>query len=217
MRAGPPPDVPPDRLWRSLLPLRPEHRLSWRFPSDPDLPLTVRAVPALVFALAQDDAAEPGIPAKVAIARECRAIVAATLWIPQQGRLAFDSAEQVGEVYQNAFDTLAGEVLDGLDRICPTFWGGRTDVKAWQKALLLGASHPANGAFVVFMAECKNMVAGATKMLWDERKDRYWNLPASELLDGHHLAWAAAMKAKEKSAPPPPKPPERPHPPQRKR
>lgn len=183
----PPRDVAPEVLWRSLLPVQPEIALRYRLPAAPAVPLRVRAVPALTIALAIDGAAGSDDDSSMVL----RTIIAASLHTPQG--LAFASEAEVSLLYTGEMAELATAVVDALDRICPR--SGRSDRLSWEKRLLVGAKHPSNSMLVTALAECSDLVVAAKGPVWLPRPERYWGVPVRQLLDGHWLAFEAAMAA----------------------
>ncbi len=184
----PPRDVAPEMLWRSLLPLQPEQALRYRFDVAPGLRLLVRALPGLFFAQASDEAA--------AVARDdsspLRRVIAECLHSRSGGRV-FASEDEVAELYQPELAALATAVLEALDIICPR--SGRSDRKAWEDRLLEGARHPSNTMLVSALSGCADPLITPKGVHWMPHPERYWGVPVCQLLDGHWLAFEAAMAA----------------------
>ncbi|HEX8794126.1 MAG TPA: hypothetical protein VF765_24455 [Polyangiaceae bacterium] len=188
-----PPDVPPERLWRSLLPRRPERRLRFRFDVAPSLPLFVRPVPSAAEAAARDELAS--VPDVLRDELEVRSLVALVLHTP--AGLAFADAEALGALEAHELAELDAEVATALADIAPTL--ARSNMDAWGRALREGAEHLSNASAAAALASCVDVTAYASGREWHvqtrPRLDRYWGLPTAEILDGHWMAFQAARQA----------------------
>ena len=186
----PPRGVAPDVLWRRLLPLRPEQTLDFRLAAWPKQPLVVRAVPSFVFARAFDEAGLERDDTSFAV----RTIMAAVLFT--KGKRAFASAHEIGTLLRaEECGALSQAVLAAVHAICPTF--GRIDLRAWRKVLTDGAKKDAGRAST--LAACSTPIVIGKKVLWNGHPERYWGIAPCDLLDGHRLAFEAAMTAMGKT------------------
>lgn len=183
---GDPPSLPPERLWRSLLPLRPLHPLPCRLRGAEHVPLFVRPVPALAEALARDAAELLDVEQlrHRAVAQEILALVLHTRRGP-----AVTNPADLEELDEPEVRRLVREVTWALADCAPTY--GRSNVAAWRTALRAGAAHPSNLAEANVLASCID--EGFATIV--PRPDRYWGVPLRELLDGHWMAYRAARDA----------------------
>lgn len=147
----------------------------------------MRAVPSLAFAAAVD-AGGPDAALTVGRGHTMRAIIAEVLYVG--GKRAFANAAEAGGLREADAAALAHHVLDALNRICPTY--GRIDHRAWAKVLRAGAA--ADPGRASHVAACSDPVLGK-EVVWLGHPERYWGLPGLDLLDGHHMAFEAAMVA----------------------
>jgi hypothetical protein len=186
-----PPELAPDVLWRSLLPFRPERLILPRLRGAPHIPLSVRAVPAMLEQRARDvgHLAAGDVPE---LQHPCaaREVLALVLHVPQ-GR-AFASAAALGRLEQPELAELTRATLEALADICPTY--GRSNPRRWREALTAGAKHGSNLNEALTLAACVDVTLGGLV----PRPDRYWGCPFHELLDGHWLAYQAARDAVKK-------------------
>jgi hypothetical protein len=180
-----PPDAPPELVWRSLLPLRPERPIPTRLRGVEGVPLRVRAVTGMAELLARDAAQGALEHARAGVA--AREVLALVLHAPS-GR-AFPTAAAVGRLEQHELGALARETYAALGEICPTY--ARSNVKRWLEVLTEGARHPSNLDEASVLASCVDVTPAAVV----PRPDRYWGGPLSQLLDGHWLAYRAARDA----------------------
>ncbi len=186
MRGPPPKDEPPARLFRSLLPLRPERPIAYRVRGAENIPLRVRALRS-VDRLAIDDAAVMGL-AGLQDRAFLRNLVAAALWTPDGP--AFSSSDAAGMLSTVELVQLGQQVAEALCVCSPMYVG--SDVAAWEKALEEGAR--GNPHELVALAGCVD-IGFATVT---PRPDRYWGVPLNELLDGHWMVFRAARAVAEK-------------------
>jgi hypothetical protein len=186
-----PPDLPPEVLWRSVLPLRPQRRIDYRIRGVEHIPLIVRAIPAMTEAVAWDSGSMQYPPDDLSSTAELRERVAVTailyeaLWTPR-GR-AFPSVEDLGSLSDDEIRELSDEVVQVLSDICPS--QRRSDLRRWSDVLKEGAAHPSNLAEASVLACAVDVLQGGGQL---PRPDRYWGAPFSQLLDGHWLAFQAA-------------------------
>jgi hypothetical protein len=182
----PPEALPPERLWRSLLPARPFRALRLRLRGAERVQLIVRPVTAMGEALARDAGAALEVEQLryAAAVRELLALVVHT-----QRRRAFATAADLAALEDHELAALEREVMGALSDIAPTY--ARSDVDAWSTVLQVGAAHPSNLSEASAIASCIALSSGSVV----PRPDRYWPLSISELLDGHWMAWNAARAA----------------------
>ena len=185
--AGPPRDLPPERLFRLLLAWRPSRPLRRLVAA---LQLRVRALSPIEEAEALDLAEEEELP-ELRASRAQREILFRALHLGDAP--AFASAEEVGLLSGAALAELAGEVAQALNTIAPTY--ARSDVGAWRKALAAGAERVGNLSTTFTLASCVDVTPAGGHL---PRLDRFWGRPAGELLDGHWLAYEAARTVMEK-------------------
>lgn len=186
-RGRPPVSIAPERLFRSLLPLRPEARIDYRIRCAPSIPLLVRAIPAHEEDAAIDAALDA--PEEICGSRAQLEIVARYLWTPS-GR-AFEDADAVGQLDDDEVGMLADAVAEAVGRIAPTY--ARSDADAWGKALEAGARVLSNIGTCLALASCVDVTPGGRI----GRPDRFWGCPTGQLLDGHWMLLRAAQRALE--------------------
>ena len=186
-----PPDIPPERLWRSLLPLRPERRIQLRLRGAPHIPLIVRAIPAMAELLARDAGHAAGGDVEqlqgVLAAREVLSLVLHT----PAGR-PFPSSAAMRGLDEHELAQLTRAAYDALADIAPTC--ARSNGKVWREQLLLGAKHDSNISEAGALATCVDLTPEKSV----PRPDRYWGVPLIQLLDGHWMAYQAARDALRK-------------------
>lgn len=186
-----PPELPPEVVWRSLLPLRPQRRISYRIRGAEQIPLHVTAIPAAVEAVAWDYGAVAYPPDDLGTSSELReragsmAILSEVLWTPK-GR-AFPTVSHMGDLDDDELRDLCDEVFIVLSDICPNM--RRSDGRAWAEFLRAGAAHPSNRGEASVLACSIDLGYGGAQL---PRPDRYWGVPLNELLDGHWMIYQAA-------------------------
>ena len=181
-----PPDLPPERLWRSLLPLRPERRLRARLRDAAHIPLIVRAIPAMAEQLARDAGLEAAGDVEQLQERLAdHEVLIRVLHTP--AGLAFPSLAALGALESHELAPLTRETRAALADISPTT--ARSNGRAWREALTAGARHADNVAEADVLASCVDVTPNGGFL---PRPDRYWGIPLSALLDGHWMAYQAA-------------------------
>ncbi len=186
-----PPDLSPERLWRSLLPLRPERRILPRLRGASHIPLIVRAIPAMAEQLARDAGHQAaGDVEQLRDKLAAREVLARVLHTP--AGLAFPSAAAMGALDEHELAEIARATYEALADIAPTC--ARSNGARWREQLVLGARHPSNISEAGALAACVDLTH--EKIL--PRPDRYWGIPYIQLLDGHWMAFQAAREALKK-------------------
>lgn len=171
MALKPPADVPPGRLFRSLLQLpRPTERIGYRFDALPQKALRVQALHPLEWFEARDS---PDFQA---------ALVAAAL-VGSDGQQIVTYADLLLLTDQE-FSALRDAVLPVLWRIAPTY--SLCDSDEWGAVLQRGAEQ--HISTVVAMSQCREQLGQQIV----EAPEKYFGVPRGALLDGHWMAFRAA-------------------------
>jgi hypothetical protein len=179
---GPPTGVAPEVLFRSLLGRSPSAPLSFKF-SFQHSELVATALPALDVASCFDAAPEVALPSLMA--RSLRA----------DGLLAFHGPDEILELTEAKYETLAKEFLGVFIRICPVV--SRCDAKAWLDVLEKGASHNSNEVASSLLGTSYECFNDSRNIRIVDRPDLYFGVPKQELLDGHWLCYRAARRLDE--------------------
>ncbi len=191
----PPTDVPPDRLFRTLLAVpRATEAIAFRLDAAPSVAFCVSAVTSLEIA----DAvawSECDVPELKAL-RLPQALAAAAVKL-SNGQHAFDSPEDVGALEDAELRLLTKAVVKALSRISPTI--SRSDRDAWVKVLVEGASAPGNILTAMSLGNCVDVASGFSSSVTTPRPDRFFGVPLRQLTDGHWFAWMAARKIVERT------------------
>lgn len=182
--AGPPADVSPERLFRSLLQTpRPSALVAWRPTGANNIALTCRALTALEEAAAFD--AANSLPPGAWGSRVSCALVAASVWAGDVR--AFSCADGVASLPAPVADALCREVNAILDRISPSY--SRPGAGEWIAALAKGAEHPEN--FWIMRA-----------LAYEDSPTSYFGVPLRDMTDGQWMCFRASriVAEKQKSA-----------------
>lgn len=180
----PPHDIPPGRLFRLLAERRPSLPLAFRIRGASDVRLRAGAVPSRVLLACWDELT--GVPEDMRDAQLTADLIAASLTV--DGSPAFVDGAAVARVLdEREVRRLGAHVFNALARCSPTY--ATSDTVAWLAALQRGAEQ--NPSDAASMHACVDQ--GGIP-----RPDRYWGIPARDLLDGHWLCWRAARAVFEK-------------------
>lgn len=174
MSVKPPADVDPADLFLTLIEPRPTRDLSFRLPELPDVVLGVRAIGAAAY--------------ERSVRAGASHLLAAVL--TADGLPAFESATEAAFLDAEAQRDLLVEASDALDRVCPLY--RRIDFPAWELALKRGAQ--ALPSVTRGFVSCVDIIPTfGREPLKREHPERYWGIPPADLLDGHWLAFRAAV------------------------
>lgn len=169
--AEPPKDVEPERLFRSLLrypyPVAP---LAHRLPFAPEFALHVRALTSCEWDRVHDD--------------DERSHVLVGLALCDHSGRALTTPDAAFDWSAKDLDACAVACLEALSRIGPTY--RMSDVAAWRERLKTGARFAAAQAMALAAYE----VAGDRIV---EVPERYFGGPKRLLVDGHWMAYRAAL------------------------
>ena len=178
----PPPDIPPARLFRSLLRLpRPVERIGFRFEALPDKVLWAQAITSLEVAEARDSA-------------DALLAMTASALVDGAGKRVATVAD-LGLLTQAEAKGLQAAVVGALARISPSYT--ISDSEAWGAQLKLGAAEPANLRTASVMGGCFEQ---AGKRIY-AAPEKFYGVPRGQLLDGHWMAFLAAQEAYEQRRP----------------
>lgn len=188
MLIEPPPDIPPDRLFRLLLTVpHPTSRLTFRFSDAPDVALYVRAIHPREASLAIDSAG--ALHKRIADSAIAAELIAKTI-LTESGERLFASVSDLDELPDVEFTALSKAVVKELDRVCPML--GRIDQAKWHAALCRGARHITNASDRMALSQCYDVVEYGRFQRIVERPDRFYGVPMREMLYGHWLCYHAA-------------------------
>jgi hypothetical protein len=189
----PPPDIPPARLFRSLL-VRPRAVLciSHRINGAEHIPLSVQALRGSEVASVYDTI-PPGLDDAARRSHVTLGLVAASLCTPDG--MAFNSAREVASLYGPEVMALGTAVLRALAIVSPSYL--TSDAQAWDAKLREGAQDPTNIHQAVLMADSADVAVGWSGTVRTPRPDRYFGLPPCQLTDGQLMAYRAGYDAVE--------------------
>jgi hypothetical protein len=171
MALKPPANVPPGRLFRSLLQLpRPVERIAYRFDALPTKALRVQALHSVEWADARDST-------------DFQAAIMASALVGSDGQQIASSSDLL-LLTEQEFSSLREAVLPVLWRISPTYT--LSDADEWGAVLQRGAEQ--HGSTVVAMAHCREQIGQHIV----EAPEKYFGVPRGALLDGHWMAFRAA-------------------------
>jgi hypothetical protein len=123
------------------------------------------------------------------------ALTAACLWTTA-GKAFRSASEIAGCLDDRTVLDLTMATMAALDVCSPSYT--RSDWKAWELALVNGASDRSNITHAMHMTMCADVTIGFGGSCTIGRPDRYFGLPVAELTDGHLMAFEAARTAAEK-------------------
>lgn len=192
----PPEDVPPARVFRTLLRRpRPWTPISYRYPRLPDVRLHVHALTPLELAEALDVDAD-GEPSEVVSDRAMARVVVASLR-DDEGP-AFASEAQADRMPHRAWVDLMDAAMRGLALVMPSrALCSADDWTEWRKVLDKGARAMGNLGEAFRMRDCHDIAVGWGGIARHYRPDRYFGLPVADLTDGHLLVFDVAIAAAE--------------------
>ncbi len=183
MNLGPPPTLPPEQLFRSLMRWRPQQEIEISL-AGAVRHLRVQAITALEELRVMDLARLT--PPEIRDHRYVCGLVAAT--VREGTELAFESPEAVADLYEDEIERLGTATMAALNQMCPTYV--RSDWREWKRLLELGVRHPSNNHVAYMLALCFDPVAMSERIV--PHPERYWDCGVGELLDGHLLCYRAA-------------------------
>jgi hypothetical protein len=179
----PPADIPPARLFRSLLRIpRPIEPLAFRFSVAPTQQLYAQALSPTELAEARE-AEDPHL-----------AIAAATLVDRAGARIL--TVHDIGHIDEIEAKLLATAVGVALARVSPTF--GLVDERAWEFALRTGVESDATNMRIA----CR--MGGCLEAVGDRvfsAPDKYFGVARGALLDGHWMAFRVGQAVYEQRRP----------------
>lgn len=181
-------------LFRSLLPLRPSLPLKFRFRGLPNAELHAQAFSPHEANVVHDEA--QCLPESERKDRILAAYVANSL-VDSLHRRIFASADEVGSFDESEFHLVSTAVWNALGRVGPLL--RHADAEAWHAALCAGAKDPSNAQALYLLSQSYD-VAGMSGRILD-RPERFWGVPACQLLDGHILVYRAARAVYEERQP----------------
>ncbi len=189
--SGPPPDIPPPRLFRLLLATpRPVLPLSLRIAGIP-CRLSVQGLRSSEICEANDDA--EAIPLSLRQSYATAGIVARALLA--DGKPAFTSAADVLDMPDAIASQLMRYALNGIGTVSPVY--GWMDYDAWNAALCAGAKHPSNYTAAKALGHCYHVAYGLKHTRVLEMPELYFGMPRNELTDGHWMVYRAARTVLE--------------------
>lgn len=191
MASGEPPkDIPPERLFRTLLQLpRASVDLEYRLPAAPDIELRVCALTSAEISEALSFESSE-LPEELRSGEAFSRLIEKSLFLAS-GEPAFSSYEQVGLLAEDDMESLAKAVFVALDRVSPTFV--RSNFDLWLRALEKGAKHMSNFQTAQALGSCID--SGYSSSM--PRPDVFFGVPLKDLTDGHWMAYYASRKVVE--------------------